>query len=286
MPAPGAPLPGELADAPATDAHTPARAAPEPAEPPSEAPRRARVVPEPAAPEAAAATDWMAPSGDLAPDQRPALAPEPDPQALQAVQPAVAVEPTQVQPVLEPGAPMPPQAPPASWDAPGSEPLAPLRPAPAHTAESGADPVAGVLGLLGGAALAAGSFMAWAKAGGTLAGGSVNGLTGSNGWGTLITGIVIAAAGVLLLLGRRKWWVGGAMVGAALVAAGLVVFSILDIGSTSDDLPAKLLAETDPPIAADVANGAVLDLDVGIWVAAAGAAVGLLAGIVAVLRRD
>ena len=57
---------------------------------------------------------------------------------------------------------------------------------------------------------------------------------------------------------------------AGLFAAGLVVFSILDIGSTSDDLPGELLAQG---VAPEVANGAALDLDIGIWVVAAGAAV-------------
>lgn len=293
MPAAGAPLPGELVDEPPTDTHLAAHAAPAPEDPPPEEPRRARAEPES---EPGPIIDWTAPSGEPAPAPTPTDPPAaaPDPHTLEAtdVQRA-AVEASRALPTVEAPAPTQPQAPPAapqlqappaSWDLPDADPIVPPR--TSSSAAMGApDSLAGGLGLLGGAALVAGSFMAWAKAGGTLAGGNVNGLTGSNGWGTLISGIVIAAAAVLLVLGRRKWWVGGAMVGAALVAAGLVVFSILDIGSTSDDLPGKLLAETDPPIAPDIANGAVLDLDLGIWVVAAGAAVGLLAGVVAVMRR-
>ena len=66
-------------------------------------------------------------------------------------------------------------------------------------------------------------------------------------------------------------------------AAGLVIFSNLDIGSTSDDLPGDLIAQDVP---ASVADGAVLDLDTGIWIVAGGAALALIAGIMAMLRRE
>ena len=217
--------------------------------------------------------------------------------------PAVsATDATTVQPAIVP--PTSPSTPPsaapteatAGWNAP-SAPAAPATwdtaaPAAAVAATDttsperlGADLPGGLLGLFGAALLIVGSFLDWAVAGGTLVSGSVNGLTGSNGWGTLISGLVIAAMAAMLLAGQRKGWVAGIMVLAAVTALGLAVFSYIDIGSTSDDLPALLLS-TDPPVVAEIADGAELDYDLGMWLVLIGAGVSMAASLLALAGRE
>ncbi len=244
-------------------------------QPPPAAPV-APAQPPPAVPIAEPAAQWSPPpeppSGWSAPD--PAAS---DPTLVAGVAP-VSVDATTVQPAYTP----PPAAAPTSWDQPVVPPTGYAAPV-AESESAGADIPGGLLGLVGGAALVVGSFLAWAKAGGTLAGGTVNGLTGSNGWGTLVCGLVVAAGAGLLIAGQRNGWVGGAMGAAALTGIGLAVFSIIDIGNTSDDLPQVLL---DANVDSATANGAVLDLDIGIWIVSAGGAVALLAAILALARRN
>ena len=261
------------------------------------------VVETPATPDPAvgAAAEWAGPANvpiSAEPESASAFgAPtaEPDPNQWGGTDPA-AGEPTLVtgvppvvQPEAQQPAAFPPQQPvqqaPQQWQQPApTEPLGqpPMAPAGAAAASS-ADAPSGILAILGGIALVVGSFLAWATAAGTLTSGNVNGLSGSNGWGTLICGLAVASGAALLLAGLRAWWVGAGMAVAALVAIGLVIFSITDIGSTSDDLPGVL---RDAGVEEVTAAGAKLDLDIGIWIVAAGAAVSLIAGIVALVRRQ
>jgi len=264
--------------------------------PPAGAPLSGEAAVVPSATETTSVIDWTSPSAE-----QPLIDPAPAPAAWHApVDPAtteptlvdgiapIRVDPTQVQPALAHVVAdlVAPQAPPATWDQapeqPFNAPSASARGEPA-VSSSQADMASGLLGLIGAAGLIAGSFFVWAKAGGTLTSGTLNGLTGSNGWGTLICGLVVASLVAALLVGYRKPWVGGAMVLAAVVGLGLAVFSILDINSTSDDLPGVLRAEN---VSASVADGAVLDLDIGIWIVTAGGVVAAIAGVLALIRRD
>ena len=260
------------------------------------------VVETPATPDPAvgAAAEWAGPANvpiSAEPEVSAFGAPttEPDPNQWGNPDPAVG-EPTLVAgvpPVVDPQAPQPaafpPQQPvqpaPQEWQQPPpSQPLGQptMAPAGASTTAS-ADAPSGIIAILGGIALVVGSFLAWATAAGTLTSGNVNGLSGSNGWGTLVCGLAVASGAALLLAGLRAWWVGAGIAVAALVAVGLVIFSITDIGSTSDDLPGVL---RDAGVDDATAAGAKLDLDIGIWIVAAGAAVSLIAGIVALVRRQ
>ena len=263
-----------------------------------ETPSTPPATPDPAV---SAAAEWAGPANvpiSAEPESASAFgAPtaEPDPNQWGGTDPA-AGEPTLVtgvppvvQPEAQQPAAFPPQQPvqqaPQQWQQPApTEPLGqpPMAPAGAAAASS-ADAPSGILAILGGIALVVGSFLAWATAAGTLTSGNVNGLSGSNGWGTLICGLAVASGAALLLAGLRAWWVGAGMAVAALVAIGLVIFSITDIGSTSDDLPGVL---RDAGVEEVTAAGAKLDLDIGIWIVAAGAAVSLIAGIVALVRRQ
>ena len=166
---------------------------------------------------------WSAPSAPSTDDTtvQGVTSPPPAPDAAPAMAPPV------TPPIAEPGA-----APLGGDPSLGGPPAADIA-----DEEEGADVGGGLVALLGAAALIVGSFLDWGKAAGSLVSGSVNGLTGSNGWGTLIAGLVIALCAGALFMGRRAPWVAGVLAVAALVALGLGIFSYFDIGSTSDDLP-------------------------------------------------
>ncbi len=234
------------------------------------------------------------PSGWAAPD--PAAG---EPTLVEGIPPIGSADPTLIRPAMSQPTPppiapveaVPPGqsaptslvAPPSSWDAPGAPPVQPVA-GVTKTLKAQGDPFGGLFGLVGGAALIVGSFLAWAKAGGTLTSGTVNGLTGSNGWGTLVAGLVAASGAGLLMAGVRKVWVGAAIVAASLTALVLAAYSYIDIGNTSDDLPDLLRSQEG--VGADIANGALLDYDIGLWIVMAGAATALVAGFIALARRQ
>ncbi len=143
------------------------------------------------------------------------------------------------------------------------------------------DLVAGAVGLFGAALLAIGSFLTWARSDGIVEA-TVNGLTGSNGWGTLTCGMVVALGSALVLTGRRSAVVGGVMLVASLAAVYLCGFSAVDIVSTSDELPTVLVGAGVERGAAETAS---LELATGFVVVAAGAAVSLVGGAIAFARR-
>lgn len=230
-------------------------------------------------PSADTGTAYDTPQTDPAPDAWGG--PDPaagEPTAVFEV-PQLTQDPTASQPAVE----APVATSPDTWAAGAVPPdQAPAATTVAPVETSGDIPAA-LISLIGGALAVVGSFLAWAVAGGTLTDGDVNGLSGSNGWGTLVCGLVAASGAALLFAGLRRWWVGAGIAVAALVGLGLVIFSIFDIGSTSDDLPAILreagLDETN-------AAGAKLDLDLGIWIVVAGCAIALIGGLVAFSRRQ
>ena len=169
--------------------------------------------------------------------------------------------------------------PPSQWDIAADSPTA--GDGALDDDEAGDSPT-GSLGLLGSSLLIIGSFLTWASAGGTLTAGTVNGLSGSNGWGTLIAGLVLGLTAGMVFAGLRSLWLAAALAVSSLTALALAVFSYVDIGNTSDDLPGLLASEGVP---AEIANGAVLDINVGLWVVILGAVVGLIAAAMSVIRR-
>lgn len=217
------------------------------------------------------------------PVEPPAIDPSDAPTVVQKVVTPASIAPEAEAPSRDSwrtwGADETPTRPPSEWDVAG-EPATSA--APSLVEDEIGDVPSGSAGLLGAALLIIGSFLTWAKAGGTLTGGSVNGLSGSNGWGTLIAGLVVGSAAGMLFAGLRKSWVALALGVAALTGLVLAIFSYVDIGSTSDDLPGLLAGRGVP---SEIANGAVLDIDTGLWIAIAGAVVGLIAAVMAFARR-
>jgi hypothetical protein len=169
----------------------------------------------------------------------------------------------------------PPAGPPAAGEVPqiSSPPGVNARP----------DVIAAVLGAAGAGLVAVGSLLDWATVSGEGMAGTVNGLSDSNGAGTLAVGAVVAVAVGLLLAGQRRWWVGAGVAVAALVAVGLVVYSIGDLGDLSDDLPQRLTSSGVDPGAAATAG---LENSVGLWLTAAGSCLALVAGLAALARRE
>ncbi len=141
-----------------------------------------------------------------------------------------------------------------------------------------ADLFSGCFGMVGAILLAIGSFLDWASVGGSLTSGGVNAITDSNGIGTLVTGLLCAASAGLLLGGYRKRWVGLSLILISVVALVLTVYSLTDIMSTSDGIPANLI-DRFPTIDQAYANEAKLDLGIGLWIALGGAVIAFFSGI-------
>ncbi len=107
--------------------------------------------------------------------------------------------------------------------------------------------------ILGGAALAIGSFLPW----GEILGISASGMDGGDGWFTLISGVVLAAVGYMAFSGGKALpaWLGWA---ALVVGAGVAVINYFDISGIEG-----------------------LSVGIGMWIMLAGsvlALVGLLMG--------
>lgn len=84
-----------------------------------------------------------------------------------------------------------------------------------------------LLTMIGGAALAIGSFLAW----GTVFGISVNGMDGGDGWFTLIGGVAVAVVGFAAYTGNFDIpkWVGWA---GLVVGLGVALINFFDILGT------------------------------------------------------
>ena len=81
--------------------------------------------------------------------------------------------------------------------------------------------------ILGGAGLAIGSFLPW----GEIFGITASGMDGSDGWFTLIAGILLVVVGYLAFSGRQALpvWLGWA---ALVIGAGVAILNYFDISGT------------------------------------------------------
>lgn len=106
------------------------------------------------------------------------------------------------------------------------------------------------LTIIGGAALAIGSFLSWATDSLGL-GLSVSGMDGGDGWFTLIGGVVLAAAGYMTFSGKSlPIWVGWL---GLLIGAGVALLNFFDIMGTEG-----------------------VSMGIGMWIMIAGAIAGLV----------
>src|SRR5678815_4979915 len=82
--------------------------------------------------------------------------------------------------------------------------LAPDRSLMDHTESVTPTPVAGILGVVGGALLALGSFLTWAEVTGGGTSVTAKGVDGSDGYITLVAGLVAVVAGIMMARGTRR----------------------------------------------------------------------------------
>ena len=146
------------------------------------------------------------------------------------------------------------------------------------------DLFSGGIGLSAGILLVIAAFLDWASAGGSLLQGAINPIKDSNGVGVLLLGSLICLLSVLLLIGKRKRWVGLSILLAGAMAVFLSLFSLIDITNTSDAIPENLI-DRYPSIDIAYANEAKLDISAGLWLSIGGSVASLLAGISGLKRH-
>jgi hypothetical protein len=148
-------------------------------------------------------------------------------------------------------------------------------------------PIGAILAIVGGALLAVGSFLAWAQVSGGGTSVTAKGIDGSDGYITLVAGIVAVGAGVAL--GKRaKRGLAILVLLAGLVGGGLGLYDALTAKDSVLDAAAEELA---PSVGAGVEEvRALLDaaidsgelsisISIGLYVVIAGGALALVGGL-------
>mgnify|MGYP001223202620 FL=1 len=146
------------------------------------------------------------------------------------------------------------------------------------------DMFSGLIALGAGIVVVISAFLDWATAGGSLSEGSVSAIEDSNGVGILCFGLIVCLLSALLLRGKRKRWVGLAIIICGVFLVILMLFSLIDITNTSDSISEDLIMKY-PDIDAAYANEAKLDIVEGLWVAFGGSVAIFLAGISGLKRH-
>lgn len=144
-------------------------------------------------------------------------------------------------------------------------------------------PIGPILAIVGGALLAIGSFLAWV----TLSGGGLSetasGIDGSDGYITLVAGVVaIATGGAAMRAGRRALAVLAIVAG--LVGGGVGLYDAL---SVRDQIADEIASQQGIP--ADQARAAIdalidsgqldLSMGIGLYVVIAGGAIAIVGGV-------
>jgi hypothetical protein len=94
------------------------------------------------------------------------------------------------------------------------------------TAETPTTPIGPVLAIVGGVLLAIGSFLTWAEVSGGGQSESVSGTEGSDGWITLVAGVLVVAAGVAAFKAVRRP-LAMLIIATGLVGAGVGLYDAL-----------------------------------------------------------
>lgn len=146
------------------------------------------------------------------------------------------------------------------------------------------DLFSGLLALGAGVVVVISAFLNWATAGGSLSQGAVTPITDSNGAGILCLGVTVCLLSAFLLRGKRKRWVGLSIVICGVLLIFLMLFSLIDITNTSDQISENLISNY-PNIDKAYANEAKLDLSAGLWIALGGSVVAFMAGVSGLKRH-
>lgn len=154
-------------------------------------------------------------------------------------------------------------------------------------ASGGRRRVAGVLAIVGGVLLAAGSFLTWAEVsgGGTTA--RASGTDGSDGWVTLAAGAALLATGAAFVGGRGRRGLGVIAIVAALIGGGTGLYDALTARDRVLDALAEALAEQVAATAQEVraildvsaeAGELAISIRLGLFMVIGGGALGLVGG--------
>lgn len=148
-------------------------------------------------------------------------------------------------------------------------------------------PIAAILAIAGGALLAIGSFLAWAEVSGGGTSVTAKGTDGSDGWITLVAGLVVLVVGLTLLRGGGKRALTIIAIVAALIGGGVGLYDALTAKDRVLDDAAEELAGQFGGSAAEVrvlldqaidAGEIGISLSIGLYLVIAGGVLGIVGG--------
>jgi hypothetical protein len=145
----------------------------------------------------------------------------------------------------------------------------------------------GVLGVLGGALMALGSFLAWAEVSGGGTSVSARGVDGSDGYVTLVAGLVAVVAGIVMARGTKRM-LAVLMIIAGIVGGGIGLYDAMTAKDSVLDAAAEELAPDFGASAQEVrtvldqaidAGQLSVSISAGLYVVIGGGVVALAGGI-------
>ena len=146
------------------------------------------------------------------------------------------------------------------------------------------DLFSGLMALGAGIVVVISAFLDWATAGGSLSEGVVSPIMDSNGVGILCFGLTVCLLSTFLLQGKRKRWVGLSIIICGVLLVFLMLFSLIDITNTSDQISENLILKY-PDIDKAYASEAKLEISAGLWTAFGGSVAAFMAGISGLKRH-
>ena len=151
-------------------------------------------------------------------------------------------------------------------------------------------PIAAILAIAGGALLAIGSFLAWAEVSGTGTSVTASGTDGTDGWITFASGLVVLAAGAILMRGSGRRALAIVAIVAALIGGGVGLYDALTAKDRVLDDAAEELAGSFGGTAEEVralldqaidAGEIGISISLGLYIVIAGGVLGMIGGVMA-----
>lgn len=151
-------------------------------------------------------------------------------------------------------------------------------------------PIAAILAIAGGALLAIGSFLAWAEVSGSGTSVTASGTDGTDGWITFASGLVVLAAGAILMRGSGRRALAIVAIVAALIGGGVGLYDALTAKDRVLDDAAEELAGSFGGTAEEVralldqaidAGEIGISISLGLYIVIAGGALGIVGGVMA-----
>ena len=156
-----------------------------------------------------------------------------------------------------------------------------------HTESVTLTPVAGILGVVGGALLVLGSLLTWAEVTGGGTSVTAKGVDGSDGYITLVAGLVAVVAGIMMARGTGRV-LAVLVILAGIVGGGIGLYDALTAKDSVIDEEAEELAPTFGASAQQVrtvldqaiyAGQLSVSISIGLYVVIGGGVVALAGGI-------